>query len=117
MKAARDSGEDFYTQSAKTTFWEDTKNRLELWEEQHLKDPILALDEALKCVEDQYQVDYWLETFCGIGLQWPGSGMVPKMRGKPLWESVWLFLESVGQRSFAHSLHALERPKEVRTAR
>ena len=34
---------------AKTTFWKK-KTRLELWEE-HLKDPIVALDKALKCVE------------------------------------------------------------------
>ena len=29
------------------------KTRLELWEE-HVKDPIAALDRALKCVESQY---------------------------------------------------------------
>ena len=29
------------------------KTRLELWEE-HLKDPIAALDKALKCVASQY---------------------------------------------------------------
>ena len=38
---------------AETTFWEEIKTRLELWEE-HLKDPIVALDKALKCVKDRY---------------------------------------------------------------
>ena len=37
---------------AKITFSERNKTRLELWEE-HLKDPVVALDEAQKCVEDQ----------------------------------------------------------------
>ena len=32
---------------AKITFWEAITTRLELWEE-HLKDPIVALDKALK---------------------------------------------------------------------
>ena len=39
--------------------WQDNilgrnQTRLELWEE-HLKDPITALDKAPKCVENQYQ--------------------------------------------------------------
>ena len=42
----------FMTQSARTTFWEE-KKRLELSEE-HLKDPIVALDKALKCLEKPY---------------------------------------------------------------
>ena len=41
------------TQNAKTAFWEENKTRLELWEE-HLKDPIMALDKALKCLEKPY---------------------------------------------------------------
>ena len=38
------------------------KTRLELWEE-HLKDPTVALDKALKCVEDQYSGKGWLEVW------------------------------------------------------
>ena len=34
-------------------FWRTNKTRLELWEE-HLKDPIAALDKALQFVESQY---------------------------------------------------------------
>ena len=43
MKAAKNSGEEFCVET-----------RLELWRE-HLKDPIVALVKALKCVETQYQ--------------------------------------------------------------
>ena len=39
------------TQSARTTFLGRNKTRLELWEE-HNKDPMVALDKALKCVEN-----------------------------------------------------------------
>ena len=50
MQAARDSGEDFYDPERKTTFLGRNRTRLELWEE-HLKDPNVTLNEALKCVE------------------------------------------------------------------
>ena len=54
MKAARDSGEDFYDPERKDKILGRNKTRLELWEE-HLKDPVVALEKALKCVEKQYQ--------------------------------------------------------------
>ena len=50
MKAARDSGEDFYDPERKDNCLGRNKTRLELWEE-HFKDPIVALGEALKCLE------------------------------------------------------------------
>ena len=50
MKAARDSGEDFYDPERKDNILGRNKTRLELWEE-HRKDPIVALDKALKCLE------------------------------------------------------------------
>ena len=40
------------TQNAKTAFWEEIKRDWN-WEE-HLKDPIVALDKALKCLEKPY---------------------------------------------------------------
>ena len=49
MKAARDSGEDFYDPERKDNILGRNKTRLELWEE-HLKGPIAALDKALRCV-------------------------------------------------------------------
>ena len=51
MKAAKDRGEDFYDPDRKDNILGRNETRLELWEE-HLRDPIVALDEALKCVEN-----------------------------------------------------------------
>ena len=53
MKAAKDRKEEFYDPACKDNILGRSTTRLELWEE-HLKDPIVALDKALKCVEDQY---------------------------------------------------------------
>ena len=41
------------TQNAPDNILGRNKTRLELWEE-HLKDPIVALDKALKCLEKPY---------------------------------------------------------------
>ena len=61
MKSSQgQEGRVFMIRLAKRTFWEEINKRLELWEE-HLKDPIVALDKAPKCVEDQYLS--WLEAF------------------------------------------------------
>ena len=51
MKAARDRGDHFYDPERKDNILGRNKTRLELWEE-HLKDPIVALDTALMCVEN-----------------------------------------------------------------
>ena len=53
MKAAKDRREEFYDPARGKDILGRNKTRLELWEE-HLKDPIVALDKALKSVEDQY---------------------------------------------------------------
>ena len=53
MKAAKDREEDFCDPARKDNILGRNKTRLELWEE-HLKEPIVALDKALKCVEDQH---------------------------------------------------------------
>ena len=53
MKAAKDRREEFYDPARKDNILGRNKTRLELWEE-HLKDPIAALDKALTCVESQY---------------------------------------------------------------
>ena len=54
MNAAKDRRDEFLDSARKENIWGRTLTRLELWEE-HLKDPITALDKALKCVENQYQ--------------------------------------------------------------
>ena len=53
LKAAKDRKEEFYDPARKDNIAGRNTTRLELWEE-HLKDPIVALDKSLKCVEDQY---------------------------------------------------------------
>ena len=52
-RAAKDRKEEFYDLAREEDISRGNKTRLGLWEEQ-LKDPIVALDKALKCVEDQY---------------------------------------------------------------
>ena len=51
MKAAKDAGEEYYDPEREDNTLVRNKTRLALWEE-HLKDPIVALDKALKCVEN-----------------------------------------------------------------
>ena len=51
MKAAKDAGEEYYDPEREDNILGRNKTRLALWEE-HLKDPIVALDKALKCVEN-----------------------------------------------------------------
>ena len=51
MKAAKDRREDFYDPERKDNILVRNRTRLELWEA-HLKDPVVALDKALKCVEN-----------------------------------------------------------------
>ena len=53
QKAAKDRKEEVYDPARGEDVSRRNKTRLELWEE-HLKDPIAALDKALKCVESQY---------------------------------------------------------------
>ena len=52
LKAAKDRKEEFYDPAREEDISKRNKTRLELWEE-HLKDPIVALDKALKCNESQ----------------------------------------------------------------
>ena len=50
MEAAEDAREEYYDPDREDNILERDKTRLALWEE-HLKDPIVALDKAAKCVE------------------------------------------------------------------
>ena len=50
MKSAKDMGDELYDSSHRDNILGRKRTRLKLWEE-HLKDPIIALDKALKCVE------------------------------------------------------------------
>ena len=53
MKAAKDREEDFYDPARKDNILGRNQTRQELWRA-HLKDPIEALDNALKYLENQY---------------------------------------------------------------
>ena len=67
-----------------------TITRLELWEE-HIKDPIVALDKVLMCVEDQYLSGSRL---CGSKVAMACDRVVPDLM-LPLCEEVlWPFLDA-----------------------
>ena len=71
MKAAEDRREDVYDPDRKDNILRRNKTRLELCEE-HVKDPIVALDKALKNVENSYwRVLLALEPCGGSDRQWP----------------------------------------------
>ena len=53
MKAAKDAREEYYDSTREVGIKGRNERRLALWEE-HLKKTIVALDKALKCVEDQH---------------------------------------------------------------
>ena len=78
----------FYDSAHKENILGRKQTRLELWEE-HLKDPIIALDIALKCVENSIKADCLLKAFVKMTCGREGSGMVPELWGKLLWEKVW----------------------------
>ena len=49
MKAAKDAGEEYYDPDRKDKILRSNNTKLALWEE-HRKDPIVAVDNVLKCV-------------------------------------------------------------------
>ena len=51
MKAAKETGEEYYDPTRADNIRGRNETRLALWEE-HLKDPIVALNKALQCVEN-----------------------------------------------------------------
>ena len=53
MKAAKEAGEEYSDPTREDNIKGRSETRLALWEE-HLKDPIGALDKALKWVENSY---------------------------------------------------------------
>ena len=53
IKAAKDAREEYYDPTREDNILGRNKTRVALWEE-HLKDQIVALDKALKCVKNSY---------------------------------------------------------------
>ena len=102
-------------QLAKMTFWEGSRHNLELWEE-HLKDPIMALDKALKCPETPIGVVLCLKVLATShancnGLRLCGLKHFAKdvaVLGRRL-----ALRGPVGQRAPARGVHPLECSREV----
>ena len=120
MKAARDSGEDFYDPERKDNILGRNKTRLEMWEE-HLKDPIVALDKAFEVrgesvsrliVGSRLVVEL---VFNGMWLR--GLMYGAKDVGQISVKRCLALFGTVGQRAFVHSIHAWERSRKVWTAR
>ena len=87
MKAAKDAGEEHYEPTREDNIRRRNETILALWEE-HLKDPIVALDKALKCVE----ILRWRsrpECLAEGCLAMAGVGSLPLLWEKPSWEGVW----------------------------
>ena len=92
------------------------KTRLALLEG-HLKDPIVALDKALKCVETSYEGSRpvcLVEGESRNGPSWPPWTFVGK---KADLGGRLALLGSDGKCVFAHSIHGVECATEVRAAR
>ena len=81
MKATMDRREDFYDPERKDNIVERDKTRLELWKE-HLKDPIVALDKALKCVENSCWRVCWPEKLVEGATSSGPRTLPPKSVGK-----------------------------------
>ena len=91
MKAAKDAGEEYYDPTRVDNILGRNKTILALWEE-HLKDPIVALDKALKCVEILY-LRSRPECLAEGCLVMAGVGFLQSLWEKPIWEGVWPCLD------------------------
>ena len=93
QKAAKDAGEEYYDPSREDNIRGRNQTRLALWEE-HLKDPIVALNKALKCVENSalevFGPSAWWKDAC---LVMAGVGFLHSLWEKPIWEGVWPHLD------------------------
>ena len=79
MKAAKDRCEEYDDPARRENIQGRTKTRLELFEE-HLKDPIVALEKALVAWRIPTGADLWFEGSRGTscGLQWHTVVCVPR---------------------------------------
>ena len=66
------------------------RTRLALWEE-HLTDPIVALDKALKCGKFVFEVS--ARVLGGRVSRNGGRWLPPEFVEKPIWEGVWPYLD------------------------
>ena len=120
MKAARDAGEEYYDPDRKDNILRRNKTRLALREE-HLKDPIAALDEALQCVCvcGKFVFEVLARVLGGRSvLQWralASSNRCGKSRSGRAFHLA--LLGSDAKCVFTHSVHGVECARRVRAAR
>ena len=110
MKAATDAGEEYYDPTREDNIKRRNETRLALWEE-HLRDPTVALDKALKCVENSVlKVSAQaLEVRSPNGCCWLPS----KLGGEAYLGGRLVLLGFDGYCVFTHSTHGVECVREV----
>ena len=104
-KKRRHFGEEFDDPERKDNLCGRNKTRLELWEE-HLKDPIVALDKALKCVEKTLlSVFFGPRPVEGAFSNCWCVGFLQSLLEKTIWEGVWPYLNPWDRECFVHAQH------------
>ena len=92
LKAAKDAGEEYYDPVREDNILGRNRTRLALWEG-HLKDSIVALEKALKCVEHSY-TKVLARVLCGgSDTQWPAlasSKVCGKSRSGRAFGPTWI---------------------------
>ena len=94
MKAAKEREKEYYDSARKDNMLGRRKTRLELWEE-HLQDPIAALEKALTCLENPSESGHWFEAPRGKLREWQWPAVVRVLEfckrcgKKPFCEGVW----------------------------
>ena len=118
MKAAWDRGEEYYDPARKEDILGRTKTRLHLWEE-HLKDPLVALDKALKCLENPYQ-GWHLVSQCVVASLCRRNGLQHRRRKDFAKDVGWALLGrrlalpgSMGFGAFTHIIQLLECLRDI----
>ena len=88
MKAAEDAGEEYYDPESEDNILVRDKTRLALSKD-HLRDPIVALDKVLKCVESSCS-----KVLARVLREGAFSiGFLLSLWEEPIWEGVWPYLD------------------------
>ena len=87
MKAAKEAGDEYFDPTREDNI-QGRSDKNSTWEE-HLKNPIFALDKALKCVENSCWAVWTREPCGGSLLQWPVLAFLRSLWEKPIWEDIW----------------------------
>ena len=109
IKAAKEAGEEYYDPTREDNIWRRNETRLAPWEE-HLKDPIVALDSL------EMGGKVVLEVSARLGGRLPRNGgrwLPPKCVGKADLGGRLVLLGSDGLFVFTHSFHGVECAREV----